>query len=100
MNATPRHTNDRTGATGSPTLVNFLCAAPRATRVELEGDFTDWQPVPMTEAVDGWWTAQMELFHGPHEYMFLLDGVPMLDRDNPGMARNEPEERIWLIEVD
>ena len=79
--------------------VSFFCPAPRAKSVELVGDFNDWQPMPMNHAVDGWWTAQVELCHGHHHYQFLVDGQPMLDPHATGTVCNERDERVSLIAV-
>jgi 1,4-alpha-glucan branching enzyme len=42
----------------------------------LAGDFTDWQehPIPMHEAADGVWSADVRLAPGAHRYRFLVDG--------------------------
>lgn len=99
MNAMRSSYNDRLSAHNSQKPVNFFCAAPQAHNVELEGDFNDWRPTPMTRTVDGWWTAQVEMCHGHHQYRFLLDGRPMLDPHATGIVRNERDERVSLVAV-
>jgi hypothetical protein len=47
----------------------------------------------------GSWTAQVQLHHGYHQYLFLVDGEPMLDPNAHGIARNEKNERVSLIAV-
>lgn len=79
--------------------VNFFCAAPSAQAVELQGDFNHWHPLPMHKSVDGWWTAQVELGHGHHQYRFLVDGRPMLDPHATGVVRDLQNERASLIAV-
>ncbi|MGA2246249.1 MAG: glycoside hydrolase family 13 [Verrucomicrobiota bacterium] len=79
--------------------VSFFCAAPRAKSVELVGDFNEWQPLPMTRSMDGWWLAQVELCHGHHQYRFLTDGQPTLDPHAVGIARDDQNERASLIAV-
>jgi 1,4-alpha-glucan branching enzyme len=60
--------------------VNFFCHAPDAQRVSLVGDFNGWQPTanPMQRTYEGYWLASMELPHGHHQYLFLVDGEPAL----------------------
>jgi len=78
--------------------VNFHCTAPNAHWVALVGDFNEWRPWvnPMKREPDGSWMAQVELHHGYHHYVFLVDGKPMLDRNALGIARNA---RVSLIAV-
>lgn len=99
MNTTQLDHHERHSAHNSHKPVSFFCAAPRAKRVELVGGFNGWQPLPMARSVDGWWTAQVELCHGHHEYQFLVDGQPMLDPHATGAVRNERDERVSLIAV-
>ena len=81
--------------------VNFYCVAPGAKAVYLVGDFNDWQiwTTPMQRQPDGSWTARVELHHGHHQYVFLVDGDPMLDPHAYGIARNERGERVSLVAV-
>lgn len=99
MNSRYNHYDVRDLAHNSHKSVNFFCAAPQARTTELEGDFTDWQPVPMTRWVDGWWTVQVEIYDGPHEYRFLLDGLPMLESGSTSVGRKESDEPVWVIEA-
>ena len=48
--------------------------APAASRVELAGDFTDWQPSALTRGADGWWTIELPLRPGTHQLNVRLDG--------------------------
>ena len=79
--------------------VNFYCAAPCATSVELVGDFNGWHPLPMHRTIDGWWFKQIQLCHGHHQYRFLVDGRPMLDPHATGVARDERDEQVSIIAV-
>jgi 1,4-alpha-glucan branching enzyme len=78
---------------------SFYCAAPHAKLVELAGDFNHWHPLPMRRSVDGWWLAQVQLCHGHHQYLFLVDGKPMLDPHATGVARDEMGEQVSLLAV-
>jgi 1,4-alpha-glucan branching enzyme len=90
---------NRYSAKGSLRPINFYCAAPRAKSVELVGDFNHWRPFPMQRSVDGWWSAQVELCHGHHQYRFLVDGKPMLDPHATGVARDERDDHVSLLAV-
>lgn len=53
----------------------FVIAAPGARSVAVVGDFTAWQPFPLSDPEgDGIWTAQITLPPGRYEYAFLVDG--------------------------
>lgn len=48
--------------------------APRARRVEITGDFTNWRPLALTRAADGRWTATLALPPGTHRINARVDG--------------------------
>jgi 1,4-alpha-glucan branching enzyme len=79
--------------------VNLYCDAPGAKSVQIAGDFNHWIPIPMHRQVDGWWSAQVLLCHGHHQYRFLVDGRPMLDPTATGVDRDERGEPVSLIAV-
>jgi 1,4-alpha-glucan branching enzyme len=81
--------------------VNFYCSAPQAKSVCLVGDFNGWNPTthPMERRVDGWWFLQMQLFHGHHQYQFLVDGKPVLDPQATGTSLNERKEKVSVLAV-
>ena len=76
----------------------FFCLAPQAKQVSLVGDFNEWDPkaTPMARQPDGRWLASLELSHGYHQYLFLVDGVRVLDPGASGKARNERNEAVSL----
>jgi len=92
---------DRYSARNNVKPVNFFCIAPQAKAVCLVGGFNCWRPweTPMERQPDGSWTARVELHHGHHQYLFLVDGEPMLDPNAHGIGRNERGERVSLIAV-
>lgn len=66
----PASANDRV-------VVHFVFYAPEANRVELVGDFTEWEPGRLhLDGPDeaGRWNARVELPAGRYEYLFLVDG--------------------------
>jgi 1,4-alpha-glucan branching enzyme len=81
--------------------VDFFCHAPNAKQVCLAGDFNEWQPTanPMQRMPDGCWMASLELTHGHHEYLFLVDDRPVLDPRANGIVRNSRNERVSLLAV-
>jgi len=82
-------------------LVDFFCRAPQAQTVSIVGDFNGWQPTahPMTRMPDGGWTIRLELPHGHHQYLFLVDGQPTLDPNAMGKVHNERNETVSLIAI-
>ena len=81
--------------------VTLFCDTPGAESVTLVGDFNGWNSVvtPMRRTPDGRWTASLELHHGHHRYLFLVDGTPTLDPNANGIVRNDRDERVSLIAV-
>ena len=81
--------------------VSFFCEATNAHHISLVGDFNRWNPAatPMNRMPDGRWMASLELPHGHHRYMFLVDGETQLDPKAGGTTRNERNEPVSLIAV-
>jgi 1,4-alpha-glucan branching enzyme len=79
--------------------VNFICIAPQARKVALIGDFNDWNPTahPMKRQPDGAWMTQVPLSHGPHHYLFSIDGKPALDPRARGIVEGEHYDKVSLI---
>jgi 1,4-alpha-glucan branching enzyme len=89
----------RYSATRNLHHATFVCHAPEAQRVSLVGDFNHWNATaaPMRRMPDGRWMASVELPHGYHQYLFLVDGKLVLDPNASGKARNESKEEVSLI---
>ena len=49
-------------------------SAPRASRVEITGDFTEWKPVMLERGSDGRWTLTLPLAAGTHRLNARIDG--------------------------
>ena len=81
--------------------INFYCDAPDAAAVFIVGDFNDWNPTahPMEKQYDRSWFAQLQLNHGHHHYLFLVDGKTTLDPRAHGVGRNEMNEKVSLVAV-
>src|SRR5215208_3036106 len=64
------------GRAPSPVAIQFVLVAPRASSVELVGDFSDWRALPMRAAPQGgMWTVTVPLAPGRHTYSFVVDGT-------------------------
>ncbi|MBL8762764.1 MAG: hypothetical protein JNM07_00665 [Phycisphaerae bacterium] len=61
--------------TGDGTF-EFQVFLPHAGRVEVVGDFTDWQrqPLKLERHGPGWWTAATRVPPGDHVFSYLVDG--------------------------
>ena len=81
--------------------INFYCAAPEAHSVTLVGDFNSWDPAthPMQRRPDGWWFLPVQLAHGYHQYLFIVDGTPTLDPQATGTGRNQRYAKVSLMAV-
>ncbi len=80
---------------------HFSCQAPEAKQVSIVGDFNNWETnaTPMIRRPDDQWVASLELSHGFHRYVFLVDGRPTLDPNASGIACNDRNERVSLLAV-
>lgn len=52
----------------------FVIRAPAANRVELAGDFTDWEPLPLLRAPDGSWQLERMVPAGSYRFNLRVDG--------------------------
>ena len=79
----------------------FFCHAPEAKRVSIVGDFNNWNPnaTPMIRQPDGRWTASLELKHGFHHYVFLVDGERVLDPNATGRTRDSQDQPVSLVTI-
>jgi hypothetical protein len=66
----------RAGETAGPhVFVQFRLDAT-ASRVQLAGSFTNWEPrYELREAAPGIWTITVPLSQGVHDYAFVVDGA-------------------------
>ncbi|HJS48102.1 MAG TPA: glycogen-binding domain-containing protein, partial [Gemmatimonadales bacterium] len=55
---------------------HFLVDAPGAARVELAGDFTDWEPIALERWEDGTWRAERVVEPGSYRFNLRVDGGP------------------------
>jgi hypothetical protein len=55
-------------------FVTFKVLSPLARNVELAADFTDWDPLQMAPAGDGWWVVTRELKPGKYQLNLRMNG--------------------------
>jgi 1,4-alpha-glucan branching enzyme len=81
--------------------VSFSFIAPQAQRVTVVGDFNQWNPNahPMTRQPDGGWMTKVDLPHGHHRYVFMVDEEFTLDPRASGTTRLDENTRVSLIAV-
>lgn len=48
--------------------------APNASRVEISGDFTQWQPVSLARGADGRWSVTQSIPRGTYQVTIRIDG--------------------------
>ncbi len=70
--------------------IEFKLNAPRATKVELAGTFTDWKEraVELRKFKSGVWKKTVSLPSGTHEYRFIVDGQWQDDPECPTRVPN------------
>ena len=69
-------------------VVEFAIRAREADEVAVTGDFSGWEPIPMEEREDGWWTLARVLAPGLHHFGFLVDGSWAIPPEAPGVVED------------
>ncbi len=60
---------------GTGDQVTLRVRAPGARTVEISGDFTSWEAVPLERGADGWWAVTLPIESGTHQLNVRLDGA-------------------------
>jgi 1,4-alpha-glucan branching enzyme len=70
--------------------VVFKVRAPGAKKVQLAGEFNDWDPDshPMQKDDEGFWKVTLRLSPGKYEYKLLVDGLWWEDIGETNTVRN------------
>ena len=78
------------GENGRRIGVELTCAAPRAGRIFVAGDFNHWRPGDLRLRRDetGSWKVQVWLAPGRYEYRFIVDGEWQNDPHAPASVPN------------
>ncbi len=82
--------------------VEFSALYPQAEKVELAGDFNEWQPenTPLTRKNgNGCWSVEMELLQGRYRYRYVIDGRWQEDPYNSNLEANQFGEFNSVVEV-
>lgn len=94
----PLHQVLAPGAGGA--RVRFALPAPAgASMVEVLGDFTLWEPLPMTER-GSLWTLEVDVPAGTHHFGFLVDGEWYLPKDAPDAVPDEWGRRSATLVIE
>jgi 1,4-alpha-glucan branching enzyme len=75
---------------------------PMPVKVEITGTFNGWEKTPLKyDRASGVWQATLENIPGnrTHNYMLLVNGRPVADKNSDGLAipRTEQEKQHELI---
>jgi 1,4-alpha-glucan branching enzyme len=67
----------RRQATSTGHEVEFTCAASKAKKVCIAGNFNGWSmtSMPMKKSADGTWKIKLKISPGRYEYKFVVDGI-------------------------
>ena len=80
--------------------VEFRVFATDAERVQIPGSFAGWESgaIDMTRQEDGWFTANVRIEAGDHEFQYLIDGQRWLaDYGAWGVRHNE--YGLWVSQL-
>src|SRR5207245_7795606 len=66
--------------------VRIVVHVADATRVELAGDFTDWEPLALTSTGPGEWEAVIPIVSGVHRINVRIDGTEWVVTGETGQA--------------
>ena len=88
------------GSTETGARVRISVIAPAtATRVEVMGDFSLWNPVPMSREKDRW-TAVLEIGNGTHHFGFLVDDEWFVPDDASDVVPDEWGRRSATLVIE
>ena len=81
--------------------VRFVTLYPRAKKVQIAGDFNNWQPQQtlMQPSKDGKWELALELAPGKYRYRMVVDGQWQQDPYNEKVETNPFGEYNSILEV-
>jgi len=78
----------------------FTMTAPDAKLVEVAGDFSQWEPLPMVRDEHGGWNRTFYLAPGAYQYKLKVGESWMIDSTNPKTADDGKGVVNSLIEVE
>ena len=83
---------------GADSLRSIIVRAPTARRVEVRGDFTDWEPLRLAPH-NGMFAAKVALFSGSHRLLVRLDGGEWTPAANTPAVDDDLGGRVGLLLV-
>ena len=72
---------------------------PGATSVEIAGDFSNWDPVPLTQGADGSWTTTLPLKPGIYEMNLRVNGGRWISPPGIESKNDEFGQSVGLLVV-
>lgn len=83
--------NARTNPVIEQNKVLFLYYNPVAKKVEVAGDFNNWQPMPLYQNPNdkNFWGGKFQFTRGYYSYKLLVDGEWMNDPENYNITQSE-----------
>lgn len=93
--------NDFYGVRQFGKSIRFITLYPRAQKVQIAGDFNNWQPhqTIMQPGKDGKWELALELAPGKYRYRMVVDGQWQQDPYNENVETNPFGEYNSILEV-
>jgi len=81
--------------------VNFSVKAPNAKYVSIVGDFNNWidNRNVMKKNKYGVWSTYIQLKKGEYAYKFNIDGVWIIDKNNPNFITDKFGDRRSIVKV-
>ncbi|MBI4396488.1 MAG: hypothetical protein HY548_05295 [Elusimicrobia bacterium] len=64
----------------------FTYRNSKPSRVDLVGDFTNWEPKPMKKGANHVWSVSADFLPGDYTYNYVVDGKVVRDPNNPRTA--------------
>jgi hypothetical protein len=84
----------------SDTATTLRVYAPTARSVDIDADFTQWQPLRLARTSDGWWSATVAIAPGTYEINLRIDGGRWLAPPGLLTTTDEFEGVIGLLTIE
>jgi hypothetical protein len=72
---------------------------PGAHSVEVTGDFTNWQALPLQSGSNGWWTVTVQIAPGTYQLNLRVDGGPLLVPPGLASVSDEFGGKVGILQV-
>jgi hypothetical protein len=98
--ATPAPASDFEAVSTTGTRRVLRLRAPSAHAVEINADFTGWQPVPFKRETSGIWTVVLTIPSGAHQFNIRVDGGPWLVPPGVLSTRDEFGGVVGILSIE